>query len=102
MLVEEGDAVQPVRFRSIPLPQVLLDSGYDDKIDHVFRERYIKFKQITVAYPKATIPERMMEEMSKNPDKDCKVIEVIYRNYENTKEEEYKYCVISNVSSRII
>ena len=53
LLVEEGDAVQPVSFKSIPLPQVLLDSGYDDKIDHVFRERYIKFKQITVAYPKA-------------------------------------------------
>ena len=97
LLVEEGDAVQPVRFRSIPLPQVLLDSGYDDKIDHVFRERYIKFKQITVAYPNAKIPERMMEEMSKNPDKDCKVIEVIYRDYENRKEEEYKYCVISEM-----
>ena len=35
--------------------------------------------------------------MSKNPDKDCKIIEVIYRDYENRKEEEYKYCVISEM-----
>ena len=37
--VEEGDAINPIRFSAIPLPHVILDTGPDDKIDHVFRER---------------------------------------------------------------
>mgnify|MGYP005991398567 FL=1 len=97
LLVEEGDAIQPVRFKSIPLPQVLLDAGYDDKIDHVFRERLIKYKQLLVAYPKAVLPERMKEDMMNNPEKDCKVIEVVYRDYDDTKNEIYKFCVISEM-----
>jgi|TARA_R100000353_G_scaffold78458_1_gene59174 phage portal protein BeeE len=97
LLVEEGDAVQPVKFRSIPLPHVLLDAGHDDKIDHIFRERFVKYKQLLIAFPNAIIPERMKEDMMKNPDKDCKIIEAVYRNYDNTKEEEYTYCVISEM-----
>ena len=94
LLVEEGDAVQPIRFKAIPLPHLLLDAGHDDKIDHVFRERRIKFAQIKSAYPEAIIPPRMMEEMGKTPDKECKIIEVVYRNYQS-KDEEHVYCVIS-------
>ena len=41
LCVEEGDAVNPVVFSAVPLPHVVLDTGADDKIDHVFRERKI-------------------------------------------------------------
>ena len=44
LLVEEGDAVNPIRFHSIPLPHVVLDTGPDGKVDHVYREREIKMK----------------------------------------------------------
>ena len=37
LLVEEGDAIHPVKFKAIPLPQIVLDAGHDDKVDHVFR-----------------------------------------------------------------
>ena len=97
LLVEEGDAVQPIRFRSIPLPQLLLDSGHDDKVDHVFRKRLIKFNQIEIAYPDAKIPEKMKNDMMKQPDKDCEIIEAVYRNYDNKKEEEHIFCVISSM-----
>jgi|TARA_B100001059_G_C17805869_1_gene569107 hypothetical protein len=95
LLVEEGDAVHPIKFKAIPLPHLLLDAGHDEKIDHIFRERRIKFRQILNAYPNAKLPARMMEEMGKNPDAECKLIEIVYRNYNNTKEEEYQFCVIS-------
>ena len=39
LLVEEGDAIQPVKFKAIPLPQIVLDSGFDDKVDHIYRKK---------------------------------------------------------------
>ena len=49
--VMEGDAVNPIRFQSIPLPHVVLDTGPDGKVDHVYRERMMKNEDIPVAYP---------------------------------------------------
>ena len=49
LLVEEGDAIQPVKFKAIPLPQIYLDAGHDDKIDYIFRNRKIKFKDILIS-----------------------------------------------------
>ena len=47
LVCEEGDAINPIRFSAIPLPHVILDTGPDDRIDHVFRERkQIRFDQL--------------------------------------------------------
>ena len=35
LAVEEGDAINPIIFSAIPLPHVVLDTGPDDRIDHV-------------------------------------------------------------------
>ena len=35
--------------------------------------------------------------MEKMPDKECDVIEIVYRDYSNTKEEQYKFCAISEM-----
>ena len=95
LLVEEGDAVNPIRFKAIPLPHAVLTSGHDDRVDHIFRKRMIRMKELQVAYPNADLSEKMMVEMSKNPDKECEIIEVCYRNHYNIKEEEHHFCAIS-------
>jgi hypothetical protein len=97
LLVEEGDAVNPIRFKAIPLPQVWLTSGHDDKIDHVFRRRMVRMKEIIIAYPDAQMNDKMINDMNKDPDKECEIIEVVYRNYFNTKEEEYHFCAIAKM-----
>ena len=97
LLVEEGDAIHPVKFKAIPLPQIVLDAGHDDKVDHVFRNRKIKMKDIIHAYPEAVLSEKMQMDMDKAPDMDCDVLEIVYKNYANTKEDEYKFCVISQM-----
>jgi|TARA_R100001530_G_scaffold13965_1_gene12747 hypothetical protein len=95
LLVEEGDAVQPIRFKAIPLPQVVLDSGHDDRIDHIYRKRTIRFKEILIAYPDGKLSEKMIMDMEKNPDHECEVVEMVYKNYSNTKEDEHHFCVIA-------
>ena len=95
LMVEEGDATQPIRFQALPLPQVTLAAGHDDKIDHVFRKRRIRMKELEIAYPNANMSDNMKQAFVKNPDKECDIIEVIYRNWTNKKEEEYVFCAIS-------
>ncbi|BCV04220.1 MAG: hypothetical protein CM15mV81_250 [uncultured marine virus] len=48
--VEEGDAVNPINFTALPLPHVVLDVGPDDRIDHVYRERDIRYSDIMIVY----------------------------------------------------
>ena len=96
LLVEEGDAIQPVKFKAIPLPQIVLDSGFDDKIDHVYRKRMIRMKELLIAYPNGTLSEKMKMDMEKMGEKECEVVEILYRDYSNTKEEQHKFCVIAS------
>lgn len=95
LLVEEGDAINPINFKAVPLPHVCMTSGHDDRVDHIYRKRMIKFSELVVAYPNAEFDEKMLREMEKEPDKECEIIEVVYRNHYNTKEEEYHFCAIS-------
>ena len=95
LLVEEGDALQPIRFKAIPLPQVTLDAGHNDTIDHVYRMRRIKMRDLQHAYPNGKLSDKMMMDMNKGGDKECEILEVVYRNYFNTKDEEHIYCVIA-------
>ena len=61
LAVTEGDAVNPIRFHSIPLPHVVLDVGPDGRIDHVYRERDLKYEDLPVAYPRGTFSEKTLE-----------------------------------------
>jgi len=92
LLVEGGDAVNPLKFSAIPLPHLILNNGPDNKIDTVFRKRMCKLNEIKVIYPKADIPEEIMSTM--NPEKKCTLIDGVYRVYDEPNVEKYKHCVI--------
>ena len=95
LLIEEGDAVQPIRFKAIPLPQVCLTSGYDDKVDAVYRTRKMKLKELTFAYATPIYNDKMAMDLEANPDKEITIIEVVYRDYSKTKEEVNIFCAIA-------
>ena len=40
--VSEGDAINPVMFSAIPLPHIVLDTGPDDRIDHVLESAWLE------------------------------------------------------------
>jgi len=67
LLVEEGDAINPIKFNAIPLPHICLSNGPTNKIDAVYRKRKCKLNEIEIMYPKAKIPESVMSTM--NPEK---------------------------------
>ena len=92
MLVEEGDAVNPIKFSAIPLPHLSLSNGPTNKIDTVFRKRSCKLNEIKVMYPKAEIPNDVMESMDEN--KKCTLIDGVYQVYDEPNVEKFKHCVI--------
>lgn len=94
LLAEEGDAINPVRFNAIPLPSVVLDTGPDDKIDHVFRQREIKVADIQVAYPKAVLSDKLQRQLQQSPDTKVKMLEVICRNYSKPNKEVHDFYVV--------
>ena len=97
--VEEGDAINPVNFTALPLPHVVLDVGPDDRIDHVFRERDIRYSDISILYPKAKPNPRLEASMKTNPEGRTKVLEVVCKNYTLPNEDSY-YCIIFEVNSK--
>ena len=102
LLVEEGDAINPVRFNAIPLPSVHLDTGPDDKIDHVYRERTLKNSEIPIAYPKGILGEKTTMAVANQPDTKTKILEVICRNYSKPNEDRFDYYVVNVGDKEII
>ena len=102
LLVEEGDSINPIRFNAIPLPSVVLDTGADGSIDHVFRERTLKNRSIPVAYERAVISERLAKAIATQPEAERKILELVCRNYEKRNEERYDYYVIDIAAEEVI
>jgi len=102
LLVEEGDAINPVRFNAVPLPQIVLENGPDDRIDHVYRERELRCRDIPVAYPKAQLSKSMSERMMRQPDKKIKILEVICRMYDKPNVERNAFFVIDKEARETI
>ena len=101
LCVEEGDAVNPVVFSAIPLPHVVLDTGPDDKIDHVFRERKkVKVDHLPIMYPNATFSPKVDAMMGRNQE--TTVLEVVCRDYSKRNEEAYYHYAICLTTETVL
>lgn len=88
LAVEEGDSINPVVFSAIPLPHVVLDTGPDDRIDHVYRERKkVRFDQLSILYPKGQFDDKIKNKMNSNDT--TNVLEVVCRDYSVKNEEAH-------------
>tara|TARA_R110000787_G_scaffold5857_3_gene20930 strand:+ start:470 stop:2005 length:1536 start_codon:yes stop_codon:yes gene_type:complete len=101
MCVEEGDAINPVTFTAIPLPHVVLDTGPDDRIDHVYRERKnVQFDHLELMYPNSTFDDKVMKMMGM--DRDTTVLEVVCRDYTHKNEEKYLHYAICMTTETLL
>jgi hypothetical protein len=90
LVAEEGDAMNPVRFAAIPLPHVVLDTGPDDRIDHIYRERKgIKYNQILIMYPDAKLNDQIQNRMGNGGNDTTTILELVCRDYSHKNEEVY-------------
>lgn len=103
LVCEEGDAISPIRFSAIPLPHVILDTGPDDKIDHVFRERKnVRFDQLIQLYPKMKPEPELASMMQNSGDRTTTVLELVCRNYSTPNQEAYYHYAICMTTKSVI
>ena len=101
LCVEEGNAINPVNFTAVPLPHVVLDTGPDDRIDHVYRERKnVKFDHLELMYPNSTFDSKVTS-MS-GTDKETTVLEVVCRDYTKKNEEAYLHYAICMTTETLL
>jgi hypothetical protein len=89
-------------FSAIPLPHVVLDSGPDDKIDHVFRERQVRNSDIPNMYPKAKISKKLKERIDRQPDERIKILEVVCKDYSIKNQDAHLFFAIECNTKEII
>lgn len=95
LCVEEGDAINPIVFSAVPLPHVVLDTGPDDKIDHVFRERKgIRNSDLPYLYEDGTFDEKVQQRIVRDPEGKCTVLEIVCKDYSKRNQEAYLHYVI--------
>ena len=102
LLIEEGDAVNPVRFSAIPLPKIVLETGPDDRIDHVYRIREVRHNNLSITFKNAKFSDRVMQMIEKQPEKKCEVLEVVCRLYDKPNVERYGYYVVDKTHGELI
>ena len=103
LVCEEGDAINPIRFSAIPLPHVILDTGPDDRIDHVFRERkQIRFDQLPMLYPKGNFNPELQTLINNKSDQTTTVLEIVCRNYTKTNEEAFLHYAICMTTKSVL
>jgi len=103
LVCEEGDAINPIRFSAIPLPHVILDTGPDDRIDHVFRERkQIRFDQLPMLYPKGTFNTELQSLIANKSDQTTTVLEIVCRNYTKINEEAFFHFAICMTTKSVL
>ena len=103
LVCEEGDAINPIRFSAIPLPHVILDTGPDDRIDHVFRERkQIRFDQLPMLYPKGNFNPELQALINNKSDQTTTVLEIVCRNYTKTNEEAFLHYAICLTTKSVL
>ena len=103
LVVEEGDSLNPVVFSAVPLPHVVLDTGPDDKIDHVFRERKkIRYDQIPLLYPNSPMPAKITNMISNSGDQTTTILELVCRDYTTKNEEAYLHYAICMTTKSVV
>ncbi len=96
LLIEEGDAIRPIRFTAVPLSRLCLDTGPNDVVDTIYRTRKVKASNIKLVYPQATLSPETERHLSGGKDTFIDLIECVSRNYTKPNVEMYDFTVFSS------
>ena len=95
LLPEEGNALEPVRFRALPLPEVCLDTGPFDSVDAMFRPREVKCADLKTLWPDGNFGQDLTQGINETPERKVDVVEGTYRDWTKKGTETWKYCVFA-------
>jgi hypothetical protein len=104
MLIEAGDALRPVNFRSIPLTECVLDTGPRGEVDCLMMEREIRLGDIRKLWPKARLSADMAQREDTDPDQKVRILEAMERDWSKRNVEAWVHWIIwsENTNSGVL
>lgn len=105
--VEEGDALNPIIFKAIPIPRLWVDVGPDDRLCAYYFRHCYHLSQLRVRYPRAQIPVTLIDAYEKaldgtGEDPLVEVVEEIRRDYSQPNEENWTKTVLAEKHKAVL
>lgn len=101
LVAEEGDALNPIVFSAVPLPHVVLDTGPDDRIDHVYRVRSkVRYAHLDLLYPNSTFDPKVTQHMG--TDNTTDILEIVCRDYSKKNQEAFLHFAICMTTKTLL
>ena len=91
--IDQGTAVDPVRFTAVPMSQLWINNGPYDRIDQFFRRREYSWDQFSVKYKDHTFPADDVQKF-KESEKPYDFIEATMRDWSKPNEEIYHRVIL--------
>lgn len=102
LLPEAGDAIEPLRFRALPLNEAIPDLGPNNMIDALFRPRKVKAGDIKTLWPNATLPQTLADKARDHPEEEILFVEGSERDWSDRGTERWIFRVVANDSQETI
>lgn len=101
LVAEEGDALNPIVFSAVPLPHVVLDTGPDDRIDHIYRVRSkVRYAHLDLLYPNGKFDAKVMQHMS--TDNTTDILEIVCRDYSKKNQEAFLHFAVCMTTKTLL
>tara|TARA_R110000772_G_scaffold6483_13_gene22658 strand:- start:565 stop:2094 length:1530 start_codon:yes stop_codon:yes gene_type:complete len=101
LVAEEGDALNPIVFSAVPLPHVVLDTGPDDRIDHIYRVRSkVRYAHLDLLYPNGKFDAKVMQHMG--TDNTTDILEIVCRDYSKKNQEAFLHFAICMTTKTLL
>lgn len=95
MMVEEGDAADPIRHTCIPLTEAVLGIGPRGQIDALWRPLKPRVVDVPHTWPRAELSDELRQRIaSATPDETADVIEGVERDWSSIAEEAWRFMVV--------
>lgn len=106
MEIWDGNAVQPVNYTAVPLPELHIDDGPDGGIDRYFRTRRLRVSQLERKWPKGNLPEDVRQAIAKDSKDDedpmVTVVLCVYRDHDNPNQEAWHFAVFLPAHDHVV
>ena len=93
LLIDEGDAIEPIRCRAVPLAECYFDTGPYDTIDALFRPRKIRYGDLLTLWPDGKFTQDHRKTMKEKPLEYCEIVESACRDWTSKGTEKWHICV---------
>lgn len=94
LLIEEGDAHEPIKCTAVPLTEVTIGNGPYQDVGRITRERAICAGDIPIKYSGAKLPKELADLVKDKPNEEVILLECVWRRYVANQDETWDYKVV--------